>query len=62
MTEVLSPSLMALALASSESILEPAGVGSIGHGGSFWQLLTETNPVATLLPKPCYANPKHQCK
>jgi len=30
-TEVLPPSLMSSALASSRSVLEPAGIGSIGH-------------------------------
>ena len=33
--EVLPPSLMGLALVSGESVLEPAGIGFIGHGGSF---------------------------
>ena len=32
-TEVLPPSLMGSALARGGSILEPAGIGSIGHGG-----------------------------
>jgi len=45
-TEVLPPSLMGLALASSGSILEPAVIGSIGRGGSFQRLLTEATPVA----------------
>ena len=39
--EVLPSLLMGLALASSGSILEPAGTGSIRHRGSFSQLLTE---------------------
>jgi len=34
-TDVLSLLLMGLALASGGSILEPAGVGSVGHWGSF---------------------------
>jgi len=34
-TDVLPPSLIGLALASSRSILEPAGIGSIRQGGSF---------------------------
>ncbi|KAK4810648.1 hypothetical protein QYF61_007385 [Mycteria americana] len=42
-TEALPPSLMGSALASSGSVLEPAG---IGHGGNFWHLLTEATPVA----------------
>lgn len=29
----------------------PAGIGSAGYQGSFWQLLTEDTPVAPLLPK-----------
>jgi len=36
-TEALLPSLIALALASSRSVLELAGTGSIRHGGSFLQ-------------------------
>jgi len=60
MPEVLPPSLMGLASASSGSVLEPAGI-TIGHGGSFWQLYTEATRVAFLLPKPCYANPIHYC-
>ena len=34
-TEALPPSLMGSALVSGGSIFEPAGIGSIGHGGSF---------------------------
>lgn len=46
------------ALADGASILEPAGVGSAGHGGGgFWQLLTEAAPVDPLPPKPGRANP-----
>jgi len=56
-TEALPLSLMGSALASSRSILEPARTGSVGHGGSFSQFLTEATPVAPLLPKPCHANP-----
>jgi len=48
---------MGLALASGGSILEPAGIGSVGHRGSFQQLLTEAITVAPLLPKPCHSNP-----
>jgi len=44
--EVLPSSLMDLVLASSGSSFELAGTGSIGHRGSFWQLLTETICVA----------------
>jgi len=53
---MLLPLLMSLALASDGSVLELAGISLIGHGGSFWQLLTEATPVALLLPKPCHAN------
>jgi len=56
-TEVLPLSLMGSALASGGSVLEPAGIGFIRHGGSFWQLLTEATPIAPPLPKPCHANP-----
>lgn len=31
-------------------------VGSVGHGGSFYQLLTEATSVALQLPKPCHTN------
>jgi len=37
---------MGLALVSSGSVLEPAGISAIRHGGSFWQLLTEATSVA----------------
>jgi len=57
--KVLPLSLMGSALASGGSVLEPAGTGSVGHGGSFWQLLTEATPVAPSLPKPCHTNPIH---
>jgi len=56
--EPLPPLLMGLALASSGSTLELAGIGSIRHGGrSFWQLLTGATSVACPVPKPCHANP-----
>jgi len=44
--KVLPLSLMGLALASSGSVLELAGTGSVRHGGSFWQLLTEATFIA----------------
>ena len=44
-TDALS-SLMGSALAISGSILELVGIGSIRHGGSFSQLLTEAIPIA----------------
>jgi len=43
---------MGLALPSGGSVLEPAGIGSIGHGGSCWKLLTEATPAAP----PSYQN------
>jgi len=49
--EVLPPSLVGSALASSGSVLELAGFGSIGHGGSCWHLLTESTPAAPPLAK-----------
>ncbi|KAM6059669.1 uncharacterized protein LJ206_014270 isoform 2-T2 [Theristicus caerulescens] len=55
--EALPPSLMGSALASGESVLELAGTGSVGHGGSFWHHLTEATPAALWLPKPCHVNP-----
>lgn len=48
---------MGSALASSTSILEVAGIGSPGHGGSFQLLLQKATPVTSLLPKPVHANP-----
>jgi len=48
--EALLPSLLGLALASSGSVLELAGIASVGHGGSFWQLLTRSHPCSP----PCY--------
>lgn len=54
--EVLLLSLMGSALASCGSILEPSGVGSLGHreaSGSF----NRSQPVAPLLPKHCLTNP-----
>jgi len=45
-TEVLTLSLIGLALANSGSVLEPASTGFIRHGGSFLQLLTEAAPIA----------------
>lgn len=32
---------------SGWSILKPAGIGPVGHGGIFWQHLTEVTPVAS---------------
>jgi len=49
-TETLTPSLIGLALASSGSVLEPAGIGCMRHAGSFSQLLTEATLIAPLLP------------
>lgn len=43
--------LTGLALASSQSVLEPADLVSAGHEGNFWQLLTEATRVAS-----CYQN------
>jgi len=50
--DALPPSLMGLSMASSGSILELPGIGSIGHRGSFSQLLTQATPVAPS----CYQN------
>ena len=56
--EELPLSLMGLALASGGSVLEPVGVGSIGHRGNLRQLLTEATPVAhpTTKTLPCKLN------
>ncbi|KAM9599800.1 uncharacterized protein ACIBXB_003644 [Morphnus guianensis] len=43
--EALPLLLIGLALAGGGSVLEPAGIGSVGHRGSFQQLLTEATPV-----------------
>jgi len=56
-TEALPPLLIALALASGRSILEPAGTGFIRHGGSFSQLLHRSHPYRPPLPKHCHTNP-----
>ncbi|KAJ7409541.1 hypothetical protein WISP_113883 [Willisornis vidua] len=44
--KVQPPLLMGSAVVSVESVLEPAVIGSAGHRGSFWQLLTQGPPVA----------------
>lgn len=44
---------MGSALASSRSVLKLAGIGSVGHRGSFWHLLLEATP----LPTPCNVKP-----
>lgn len=51
------PLLLGSTLASIGSILKPAGIGSLGDRGSYWQLLTETTPVPPLLP--CHTNQIH---
>jgi len=48
---VLPPWLRGSALASSGSVSDPAGIGSIGHQGNFQEVLTEATPVV-----PCYQN------
>ncbi|KAK4827986.1 hypothetical protein QYF61_022688 [Mycteria americana] len=54
-SKVLLTSLIGSALASSRSILELAGTGSVKHGGSFRHLLTEATPAAPPpLQKPCH--------
>ncbi|KAJ7412739.1 hypothetical protein WISP_94755 [Willisornis vidua] len=54
--EVLPPLWMSSDLASSRFILETAGIVFVGHGGSFWQLLTEAIHLATLLSQPSHGN------
>jgi len=54
------PSLIGSALASSWSVLELAGTGSVRHGENFWHLLREAIPVAPLLPKPCHRSPQQR--
>ena len=48
---------MCSALASSGSILEPAGIGTVRHRRNFRHLLTEATLVAPLLPKSCSIKP-----
>lgn len=43
-TEALPPSLMGSALVNGGSILEKSGIGSVGHGGNFWELFTIAPP------------------
>lgn len=50
--EVLLLSLMGSALASSGSAWKPAGIGPVGHRGSFWHLLREVTLIAT----PCHCH------
>lgn len=47
----LPPSLMVSALVSGESFWELAGIGSLKRGGSFWQFLKETTPIAHPSPE-----------
>jgi len=58
-TEVLQTLLIGSALASSGSIFEPSGTGSVGHRRSVWHLLTEDTAVASPLPKPYHINQIH---
>lgn len=48
-SEVLPLSLVGSALASSGSVLEPVGIGSVGHGRSFQHVLIAATPSASLL-------------
>jgi len=57
--EALPLSLIGSALASSGSVLEPAGIGFIRHGRSFLLLLTEATPIHIQLSKPCHEDPQH---
>lgn len=52
--------LVGLALDSSGSVLDPTGISPATHGGSFWQILTETAPASPLLLKPCHTNPTQE--
>lgn len=56
---VLPPLLTGSALASGLSVLELAGVGSVGHGESFWQTLRGATLVALPLLKSCPASSMH---
>jgi len=57
--EVLPPLLMGSALASSGSILELAGIGSVRHRGSFCRFSKQPPCSPLPLPKPCHANRIH---
>lgn len=39
---------MGLVLVINVTVLDLSGIGSIRHGGSFYQLFTEVTPVALL--------------
>lgn len=57
--EVLPQSLMYLALASGRYVLEPAGIVSIGHGGSFSQKTPLPCSPYHLLSAAYHAKPMH---
>lgn len=40
--EALLPGLLGLDVSSNGSVLEPAGIAFVGHGGSFWHLAAGT--------------------
>lgn len=48
-------------MASGGSILEPAGICSLGHEGNFWQHLTEATCVAPPATKPLPSKPHTLC-
>lgn len=58
----LAPPLMDLAMARGRSILEPPGIGSVGHVGSFCQLLSECTLVAPPATRSYLTNPIQQNK
>lgn len=59
--EALPLSLLGSALASGGSVLEPAGIGSLRHGESFWQILTKETPVAPPAAKTLPCKPNSRC-
>lgn len=59
--EALPPSLMGSALASGGSILESAGIGFTGHGGSFQKLLTKASPVVPFSQNPATQRQYNLC-
>lgn len=59
-SEELPQSLMGLALASRGPVLEPPGMGFVGHWGSFQQLLTEVTPVVPITTKTWLCKPNTQ--
>lgn len=57
-SQVLSAACSRAGFPHGHSLLQQWSI-HIGHGGSFYQLLTEGTPVVSPLPNPCHTNPMH---